>query len=450
MQQDKNKLGFKSNLGAVLALAGSAVGLGNIWKFPYMLGTNGGSAFLFIYLFFVFGVGFPLMLTELALGRHTQRNTFGTFKVLAPGTKWFLYGILSIIGAMLILSFYGTISAWTLEYTWLSMTNSFVGKSSLEIDEMFNRFITHPYKPLLWHICFMALTAFIVLGGVQKGIEKVSKGMMPILLLIIVALCVNSITMPNLSEALRFLFYPDLSAITSQSVLAALGQAFFSLSIGMGSILTYASYMSPKDNLVNTSLKVITMDTSIAILAGVAIFPAVFSFNIDPQAGAGLAFLSLPNVFQQLPGGEIWALLFFILLTFAALTSAISILEIPVLYLVQERKLKRSTATWLSSSVIMLLGCFCTLSFGPLREVQIFGLNLFEAFDYLASNILLPLLGMLLCIFSGWYINRSIIYHELTNQGTLKIRFFKLYAFILRYIAPVGILAILLHAIGIL
>ena len=450
MKQHSQRLGFKSNLGAITALAGSAIGLGNIWKFPYMAGVNGGGAFLIVYILFILGIGLPLMLSESLLGRHTQQNILGTYKTLAPGTSWKLFGLLSIIGVSFILAFYGTISAWTLEYLQLALTNSFEGKSTSELNEIYNNLISHPYKSVLWHIGFMILTGFIILGGIQKGIEKASKIMMPLLLIIIIILCINSLTLPNSEKGLRFLFYPKLSDLTHQSILAALGQSFFSLSVGMGSILTYSSYISKKDNLLHTSLKVITADTLVAILAGIAILPAVFSFNINPEAGPGLAFLTLPKVFQNLPAGEIWAILFFILLTFAALTSAISLLEVSVSYLVEEKKIKRTPATLIATCIITFLGSFCTLSFGPLREMQLFGLNLFEVLDYLCSNILLPVGGILLSIFTGWYLDKSILYRELSNEGSLKIRFFKTYIFILRYIAPACIGMVLLHSTGIL
>lgn len=444
------RIGFKSNFGAIAALAGSAVGLGNIWKFPYVAGTNGGGAFLLVYIFFTIAIGFPVMLAEFSLGRRAQQNAFGTFQVLAPGTKWFLFGLLSIIAASLILSFYGTVSGWTLEYVWLSMTNSFKGQSADDINSIFNNFISHPYKAVLWQVGFMFLTGAIIMGGVQKGIERYSKIMMPLLLVIIVALSINSLTLSGSSAGLKFLFYPKLSELTANSILAALGQAFFSLSVGMGILLTYASYIPKKDNLVSTSLKVIVTDTVVAILAGIAILPAVFSFNINPQAGPGLVFLTLPKVFQSLPAGEIWAILFFVLLTFAALTSAISLLEVPVAYLVEEKKLKRPLATVIATLVIAFIGCFNTLSFGPLRDVKIFGLNIFDACDYLCSNILLPLGGILICIFAGWYLDKTILYSEISNEGTLKIRFFKLYAFILKYVAPVCIVFILLNVLGII
>lgn len=444
------RLGFKSKFGAIAALAGSAVGLGNIWKFPYVAGTNGGGAFLLVYIFFTIAIGFPVMLAEFSLGRRSQQNALGTFRVLAPGTHWVIFGFLSILAATLILSFYGTVSGWTLEYVWLSLTNSFKGQNAEEINCIFNNFISHPYKAVLWQVSFMIITGAIIMGGVQKGIERYSKIMMPLLFIIIIALSINSMTLSGSSAGLKFLFQPDFSALTANSILAALGQSFFSLSVGMGILLTYASYIPKNDNLAKISLKVIITDTLVAILAGTAILPAVFSFNINPQAGPGLVFLTLPKVFQGLPAGEIWAILFFILLTFAALTSAISLLEVPVAYLVEEKKLKRPVATLIATLIITFIGSFNTLSFGPLGNVQIFGMSIFETCDYICSNILLPLGGILICIFAGWYLDKAVLQSEISNNGTLKIQFFKLYTFILKYIAPVCILLILLNAVGIL
>lgn len=450
MQHQHTRAGFKSRFGAIAALAGSAVGLGNIWKFPYIAGTNGGGAFLLIYIFFTLFIGLPVMLAEFSLGRRSQQNAFGTFRLLAPGTGWKYFGFLSITAATLILSYYGTISGWTLEYVWLSLTDAFKGQNEDALNEVFHNFISHPYKALWWHIGFMALTGAIIMGGVQKGIERYSKIMMPLLLMIIIALSINSITLNNASAGLQFLFFPKFSELTASSILAALGQTFFSLSIGMGTLLTYASYISKNDNLSSISLKVIVTDTLVAVLAGVAILPAVFSFHINPEAGPGLVFLTLPKVFQGLPGGMLWAILFFILLTFAALTSAISLLEVPVAYLTEEKKIKRPLATLLITLIITFIGSFNTLSFGLLGHIQIFGLNIFEACDYLCSNLLLPSGGILLCIFSGWYLEQKILYSEISNEGRLKIHFFRLYAFILKYIAPLCILLILLNGLGIL
>lgn len=441
---------FKSKFGAIAALAGSAVGLGNIWKFPYEAGSNGGGAFLIVYIFFTLAIGFPVMLAEFSLGRRSQRNAFGTFQILAPKTKWFLFGILSIIAASLILSFYGTVSGWTLEYVWLSLSNAFKDQSAEDINTIFNTFISHPYKAVLWQTGFMLLTGVIVMAGIQKGIERYTKIMMPLLFIIIIALSISACTLSGSRKGLEFLFFPKFSELTADSILSALGQAFFSLSVGMGILLTYASYIPKNDNLVGISLKVIFTDTLVAILAGIAILPAVFSFDIDPQAGPGLVFLTLPKVFQSLPAGQIWAILFFILLTFAALTSAISLLEVPVAYLVEEKKIRRPLASLIATFAITFLGSFNTLSFGPLKEVHLFGMSFFEACDYLCSNILLPIGGILICIFAGWYLNKAILYSEISNNGSLKIYFFKLYVFILRYIAPVCILLILLNVLGIL
>lgn len=441
---------FKSKFGAIAALAGSAVGLGNIWKFPYEAGSNGGGAFLIVYIFFTLAIGFPVMLAEFSLGRRSQRNAFGTFQTLAPKTKWFLFGILSIIAASLILSFYGTVSGWTLEYVWLSLSNAFKDQSAEDINTIFNTFISHPYKAVLWQTGFMLLTGAIVMAGIQKGIERYTKIMMPLLFIIIIALSISACTLSGSRKGLEFLFFPKFSELTADSILSALGQAFFSLSVGMGILLTYASYIPKNDNLVGISLKVIFTDTLVAILAGIAILPAVFSFDIDPQTGPGLVFLTLPKVFQSLPAGQIWAILFFILLTFAALTSAISLLEVPVAYLVEEKKIRRPLASLIATFAITFLGSFNTLSFGPLKEVHLFGMSFFEACDYLCSNILLPIGGILICIFAGWYLNKAILYSEISNNGSLKIYFFKLYVFILRYIAPVCILLILLNVLGIL
>lgn len=446
----KTRDSFGSKFGAIAALAGSAVGLGNIWKFPYEAGSNGGGAFLIIYIFFTLAIGLPVMLSEFALGRRGQRNAFGTFKAVAPGTRWYLFGILSILAAAFILSFYGTVSGWTLEYVWLALSDSFHGQSADGINDTFHRFISHPYKAVIWQVGFMILTGAIILAGVKKGIERYTKMMMPLLFVIVILLGIRACTLPGASEGLKFLFYPDFSAVTGDSILSALGQAFFSLSLGMGVLLTYASYIQRNENLTAISLQVIITDTLVAILAGTAILPAVFAFGIDPQAGPGLVFLTLPKVFQSMPLGYVWALLFFLLLTFAALTSAISLLEVVVAYLTEEKKMSRLKATSLATFVISLLGIFCTLSFGPLSSTRIFGLSIFETFDYITSNLLLPVGGILLCIFAGYRLDKAVLYSEISNDGKLKLKFFRLYIFILKFVAPICIFLILLNALGII
>lgn len=440
---------FKSKFGAIAALAGSAVGLGNIWKFPHEAGSNGGGAFLLVYIFFTLAIGFPVMLSEFALGRRSQKNAFGTFKVLAPGTNWYMFGLLSIVAAAFILSFYGTVSGWTLEYVWLAISNSFKGMSAADITDTFNQFISHPYKAVLWQVGFMFISGTIVIAGVQKGIERYTKMMMPLLLLIVIILGIRACTLEGSGEGLKFLFYPKFSELTGGSILSALGQAFFSLSIGMGVLLTYASYIRKEDNLNHISLQVISTDTLVAMLAGVAILPAVFAFHIDPQAGPGLVFLTLPKVFLSMPFGQLWSVLFFLLLTFAALTSAISLLEVVVAYMVEEKKMSRIRATIITTLGITTLGVFSTLSFGPLKDIEFFGLSIFDTFDFISSNILLPAGGILLCIFAGWRLDHAVLYSELSNEGKIKLRFFRLYIVILKYLAPACIFLILLNVLGV-
>lgn len=448
--ENKTRDSFGSTFGTIAALAGSAVGLGNIWKFPYEAGNNGGGAFLLVYIFFTVAIGLPVMLSEFALGRKAQQNAFGTFKVLAPNTKWHYFGILAIAAAVLILSFYGTVSGWTLEYVWLSLSNSFEGKSAENITDTFNSFISHPYKAVLWQLGFMFMSGAIILAGVKKGIERYTKMMMPILLVIIVILGIRACTLEGAGAGLKFLFYPKFSELTGDGILSALGQAFFSLSIGMGVLLTYGSYIQKNASLTTISLQVITTDTLVAVLAGVAILPAVFAFGINPQSGPGLVFLTLPKVFESMAFGQIWSILFFVLLTFAALTSAISLLEVIVAFLVEEKKMSRLKATIITTGSISILGIFCTLSFGPLRHIELFGLTIFDTFDFVSSNILLPVGGILLCIFAGWKMEQSIIYNEISNNGTIKLRLFQLYIFILKYVAPICILLILLNVLGII
>lgn len=445
MQTNEPRDGFGSKLGAIFALAGSAVGLGNIWKFPYEAGTNGGAAFLFIYLGFTVLIGLPIMLAEFSIGRRSQRNPFGAFKLLAPGTGWKNFGFLSIIAAVIILAFYGTVAGWTLEYVVEAFNNSFHAKSTAEITEQYHNFIASPYKPIIYQVIFMCFTGAIIIAGVKKGIEKYTKLMMPLLFILIVALGIRAVTLEGASEGLKFLFAPDFSKITGSTVLSALGQAFFSLSVGMGVVLTYASYIGKKESLTSISIQVIIADTLIAILAGIAIFPAVFAFGIDPNSGPGLVFITLPNVFQHMPGGYIWGIIFFILLSVAALTSSISLLEVIVAYLTEEKSVKRVKATILTTIGITAIGVLCTLSYGPLKELTLFGKTTFGIFDFLSSKILLPLGGIIIAIFVGWKMKKKDVHAEISNEGKIKLSMFNIFYFIVRYIAPICIIAIFIH-----
>ncbi|MCG8685409.1 MAG: sodium-dependent transporter, partial [Desulfobacterales bacterium] len=319
---------FSGKYGFIAAAAGSAIGLGNIWKFPYITGIYGGSAFIIVYLICILLIGLPIMLSEITVGRRAQKGIFGAYKTLAPGTPWFFSGYMGIAAAFLILSFYGVVAGWTMEYVVKAVTGTFSGKTPDEIGTMFGSFIGQPFKPLIWQLTFMALTCFIVIAGIKNGIEKYSKILMPILLAILLLLCIRSVTLEGASKGFEFLFSPDFSKLSGEAILAALGHAFFSLSLGMGTLITYGSYVKKTENIAPLAAHITIADTVIALLAGTAIFPAVFAFGITPSAGPGLVFVTLPNVFQQMPLGYIFCILFFFLLAIAALTSSISILEV--------------------------------------------------------------------------------------------------------------------------
>ena len=441
---------FGSKIGAIAALAGSAIGLGNIWKFPYITGENGGAAFILIYILCICFIGIPIMLAEFAIGRRGGKDVYGTFKTLAPGTKWSAFSIITVCTAAVILSYYGTIAGWTMEYMCLSLTDTFNNATPESVESVFTNFTTNPIKPVIWQLAFMALTGAIIVFGVKKGIERCSKIMMPVLFIIIIFMSIRSLTLNEHSiEGLKFLFWPDLSAVNSKTVLMAMGQAFFSLSVGMGIIMTYAAYVPKNEDIHNMSYKVVISDTSMAILSGIAILPATFAFGMTPNAGPGLVFLTLPQAFAQMPLGQVWSFLFFILLIIAALTSSISLLEVVVAYMINELKMKRTTATVISAVLIGILGIFTTLAFGPLKHITLFGMNIFDIMDYTASNILLPLGGMLICYFAGFVLGHDSLRDELTNGNTIKVKLFGIYFFIMRYIAPIAIILLMLNCMGV-
>lgn len=448
METLKNERGFTSNLGAIAAAAGSAIGLGNIWRFPYTVGQNGGGAFLLVYLVFVFLIGVPIMMSEFVIGRRSQRNTVGAFRTLGPQyRKWTFVGVLGILAAFLIYSFYSTVAGWTLNYVFLSGSGSMAGKSPEEISNVFSAFTSSTAGPLLCQGIFVLLTALIIMMGVQKGIEKCTKVLMPVLFVLMLLLCVRSLTLPGAGEGMKFLFEPDFSRLTGGSILSALGQALFSLSIGMGALITYGSYIRKEDNLFKTGLCVATADTGIALLAGIAIFPAVFAFGMSPASGPSLVYEVLPNVFNSMPMGGLFAVLFFLLLSIAALTSTISLLEIVVLWAVEELHLKRTAATLLVSLLIFALGSLCTLSFGQLSGCRILGLGFFDLLDKLTATYMMPIGALCITLFLGWRYPKAEVCDELTNQGRLKAGYFRFFYFSLRYIAPLALAIILILGI---
>ncbi|MEA1897506.1 MAG: sodium-dependent transporter [Bacteroidota bacterium] len=440
--------GFGSRIGVVAAAAGSAVGLGNIWRFPYVAGENGGGAFLLIYLGFILVIGFPVMLAELTIGRRAQLNALGSFKKLAPGKPWFLVGLMGIGAAFVILAFYSTIAGWTLEYLVQAISNGFSGKSAEELKLSFESFQAAPFRPLIWQMVFMFLTGFIVFSGVKKGIEKYAKILMPVLLVLILIISVRSLTLPGARGGIEFLFKPDFSKITWEVVLDALGQAAFSLSIGMGTLITYGSYIKKDINLPVTALQVTAADTFIAVLAGIMIFPAVFAFGIDPAEGFGLVFIVLPNIFEQMAGGYYFSILFFVLLAIAALTSTVSVLEVVVAYFSEELNMSRKKATILSSVGISIVGVFATLSFGPLKNAVLLDKTIFAWFDFLSANVLLPLGAIFIVIFVGWHLGKKQVKDEISNQGELKVKLINVFMIIVKFIAPVAIAAVFLYGLG--
>ena len=447
---EQNRATFGSKLGVIMATVGCAVGLGNIWRFPYMIGQNGGAAFLAIYIICIILLGLPVMLSEFFIGRYTRKNAAGAFKVLAPGTKWSLIGYNGVLASFLILGFYSVVAGWTLEYIIQAVTGSLSDKAPEVFAQDFKLFSTEIFRPILWTVTFIGLTHFIVVSGVKEGIERTSKVMMPILFLILLALCIRSVTLPNASEGLYFLFKPDFSKITSAVVLSAMGQAFFSLSIGMGCLITYSSYFSKDTKMQITALQVTILDTLVAVMAGIMIFPAVFSFGIAPTAGPELVFITLPNVFQQLPMGAIWSLVFFLLLALAALTSTISLHEVATAYVHEEYQITRTKAAWFVSGGVMVLGILSSLSIGIWKEYTLFGLTFFDLLDYLTAKIMLPFGGMLICIYLGNRVDRKILKEELTNKGTVPFYFFNTYAFFMKYIAPIAIGMIFLNELGLI
>lgn len=434
---------FGSKIGAVLAAAGSAVGLGNVWRFPTEVGNNGGAAFIVVYLLCIAFIGIPVMLSEFLIGRHTRANTITAFFKLAPGTWWRVEGVAGVFVAFIILSYYIVVSGWTLFYFIQSARGQLMADRDYSL--VYNDFVTDPWMPVLMALAFMGLTHVIIARGVQSGIERFSKLMMPMLLFIIGILVVCSFSMPGSSEGLRFLLKPDFSKITGSVVLSAVGQAFYSLSLAMGCLCTYASYFRSDTRLPKTAMGVGAIDTSVAVLSGFFIFPAVFSVDsVSVDAGPGLVFITLPSVFNIAFHGVPWlgyvfSGLFYLLLMLAALTSAMSLHESVTAYLLETFSISRKRAAIIVSVACMTLGVACSLSFGMWSHLTLFGMNLFELFDFASSKIILPLGGIIICLFTGWYLDRRLVENELTNGGTVRFRLFRLYYFIVRYVAPLAI-----------
>ena len=441
---------FGSRFGALVAMAGSAVGLGNLWRFPYLVGENGGAAFIIIYIILSFMICLPIFVSEFVVGRRSQKNAFAAFRDLSNGSAWRWVGLFTIIVPLVVLSYYSVIGGWSIEYLIKSVTFSFTGgESQSSMNTMFTDFVSSAWGPLIAHTGFLLVTTLIVIVGIKDGIEKFSKVMMPMLFFIVIGIAIYSVTLPGAKAGLDYLFTPDFSKIDAKAVASALGQAFFSLSLGFGTIMTYASYVDKKENIMFQSTATAVSDLMFALIAGVAIMPAVFAFGISPQAGPGLVFETLPYVFGQMPAGGFIAILFFIALLVAALTSSISMLEVAVAYLVEEKKFSRIWACVVLFVICWIVGAVCSLSFGPLSHVQIDGGNLFDFFDNLSSNILMTLGSLLTVLFVGWRLKKTDVYDEFTNGGAISrnAKLFGVLWFLIRYVCPLAIIAIFITGI---
>ncbi len=447
-----DRASFGSKIGAILAAAGSAVGLGNIWRFPYEAGNHGGAAFILIYLACVFVMGMPIMIAEFTVGRRAKASTGRAFGLLANNSKWNFIGMLGVLAGLLILGYYSVVAGWTLEYILTSFTNGFADKKPEDFVSAFQAFSQDPIRPVIWLLTFLFFTHFIVVKGVKDGIEKSAKIMMPVLFILIVVLAICSMTLPNASKGLEFLLKPDFSKVNADVFLGAMGQAFFSLSLGMGCLSTYASYFGSDTRLGKTALSVGVIDTFVAILAGLIIFPAAFSVGIQPDAGPSLIFITLPNVFQQAFGSipflaMIFSLLFYVLLALAALTSTISLHEVVTAYLNERFTISRNRAAMLVTGFCVVTGILSSLSLGA-WDAKFFSLSFFDLLDFVTAKLMLPLGGLLVCLFVGWYLKRSVSYEELTNNGLQKATYFPIYMFILRYFAPIAITLIFVNELG--
>lgn len=440
---------FGSRATVIMAMAGSAIGLGNIWRFPFIVGEYGGAAFILVYIFCCFLLSMPILLSETIIGRRTHQGTFGAMNTLAPGSAWKWLGLLTVISPLIILSYYSVVGGWSFAYLCKAVALQFSQENAEAVTAMFGTFSSSTWWPLVCTMVFLSLTALIVYLGVNKGIEKFSKISIPVLFVLIVIIAVYSMTLPGAGEGVRYLVKPDFSKLTPGAYAAALGQSFFSLSLGVGTMLTYASYVRKDENIIASASGTAFFDLLFAILAGFAVMPAVFAAGIAPSSGPGLVFETLPFIFAKMgSGGQVISaavsILFFLTILVAALSSSISMMEVGVAYLVEEKKLTRHKATILLFLITLVVGVLCSLSFGVLSGVKLFGNTIFNFCDRLASNFLMTIGALLFSIFVGWRMDKSAVKDELTNNGKLRGtgKIFPVVYFLIKYIAPVTIAAI--------
>ncbi|MBN2405690.1 MAG: sodium-dependent transporter [Coriobacteriia bacterium] len=445
--------GFSTTLGVLAATLGSAVGLGNIWKFPSLTGQNGGAAFVFVYLICVLLIGLPVMISEFIIGRRAGANNVGAFKKLEPSpTKpWYMTGVVGVAAAFLIMFFYTDVAGWVYSYAFKSLTGGFSQVGATETADVFAKYVGSVAGPLVWQWIVLATISVIIIAGVTKGIERMTKTLLPILLVLLLICDIRALTLPGAFAGVEYLFRPDFTKITAGVVLAALGLAFFKLSVGMGTMTTYGSYIGKKENMPANAVKVALSDTLVSILAGLAVFPAVFAFGFQPDAGPSLLFITIPAVFKTMPFGQLFLTMFFVLASIAATGAMISLLEVPVAYLTEEKRWSRMTATLVSAGTMGVIGSLATLSTSTLSDTLVFGKTFFDLFDFASSNIALPVGGILICLFVGWKLGPKVIMDEASNAGALNnVVFLKVFTVLVRYVAPLAILAVLLNGLGII
>ncbi|MDR3575358.1 MAG: sodium-dependent transporter [Anaerolineaceae bacterium] len=448
----KQRDGFTSGLGVIAATLGSAVGLGNIWKFPSLTGLNGGAAFIVVYLLSTLLVGLPIMISELMLGRAAKANAVTTLKRMAPKNQpWWLVGVAGVAAAFLILAFYTEVAAWVFAYIFKSFSGALLSTDPKITSQAFTQLISDPAQSLIWQWVVLALIAFIIILGVSKGIEKTTKRLMPVLFVLLVAICLRSVSLPGAGQGLAFLFKPDFSKLTWAIVLSAMGLSFFKLSVGMGTMITYGSYFRDDQNIPLTAVRVMLADLLVSMLAGIAIFPAVFAFGFKPDAGPSLLFITIPAVFAAIPLGNVFLPLFFVLAAVAATGAMLSLLEVPVAFLNESLGWSRLKATLVVIVVLGLVGSTAALSNNLLANFKLFGMTPFDLFDYLTSNILLPVGGICLAIFAGWVWGFGRVKTALSNQGVLKNeKVIRAFFLVVKVITPVLVLLVLLQGLKVI
>ncbi len=445
----KQRALFATKIGVIAASVGSAIGLGNIWRFPFEAGIHGGGAFLLVYIIVVVLIGIPLICSEFVIGRASRTNVLGAFRKLQKnGQRWHWISFVGILSSLMILSFYSVVAGWTLEYTFASLLGNLQGGTVEDYQEYFTTFTTGNLRPVMWTVIFLLMNYLILRRGLKDGIEKLSNIMTPMLFVILIVFAVSSLMMPGAKAGIEFLFNPDFSKITPSVFLGAMGQAFFSLSLGVSTLITYASYFQKDVPLVRTASIIAGLDTIFAVIAGLIIFPALFSFNMEPTAGPKLVFEVLPYIFSQTSGGQFWATAFFFLLFLVSITSTISMSEISIAFFTEEWKMSREKASLLNTGIAMVFGVLCALSFGLISDFKILGQTIFDFFNNTTANYMMPFCGIFFSIFAGWLMDKKLLRDQLTNEGSLKIYTYRAIVFCMRYVAPIGILGVFFYQLA--